>query len=67
MLGSQPITPMFFQVVAYSPLDDEYDAHKVREFYSPIDDTSYPLIKDVLDDASSCDEDIYRMETFLIN
>lgn len=55
------MTLVLRQVVAYPPLEDN-DEHRVREIFSTIDDTSCPLIEYVLDDASSCDEDIDQME-----
>ena len=54
------------QVVAYPPLLED-DELKVRETSSPTDDTSFPLIKYVLDDVSSSEEDIDWMEEIIID
>lgn len=57
MLGSQPMTLLLWQVVSY-PHMKEYDEVTMRCVSSTIDGTCCLHNEDVLDDASSYDEDI---------
>jgi hypothetical protein len=57
MSDSQPVTFVLFQLLSYPPLDED-DEHKVREVSSLTHDKSYPTIEDIINDASSCDEEI---------
>jgi hypothetical protein len=58
------MTLVLCQVFSYLPLE-ENDELKMREVYATTNDTCYPHIQDVLDDASHCDEDIDHMEEVL--
>ena len=49
----------------YVHVEEEDYKQKVREISLTTNDTHCPLIKDVMDDISSCDEDIGQMEEVL--
>lgn len=53
----QPMTPVLCQLLPYPSLK-ENDEHKERAIYSTTKGVSHSLIEDVVDDASSCEEDI---------
>ena len=61
MLGSQLMTTILSKVVAYTPLEEEYE-HKEKYICVRVNDMKFPTIEDFTDDSSPSDEDIDKME-----
>lgn len=60
MSSFELMTPILCHVIACPPLQ-ESNEKRVGKISSTSNETSYPIIEDILDGVSSCDQDIDQM------